>query len=141
MGCSGGGGETGETGETGSSSATTLDKVQASEEEAEESISVLHSEDYSPSQECRIREQKAMMALLDRDDSTDLFRTPGKSQPSQGTAPTPPAEQDSPMDESDKDKMAEENRNRISRKMGCLRQPETQVLVTQWTTIIISPCT
>ena len=33
------------------------------------------------------------------------------------------------------------NRNRISRKMGCLRQPETQVLVTQWTTIIISPCT
>ena len=50
-----------------------------------------------------------MMALLDKDDSTDLFRTPGKSQPSQGTAPTPPAEQDSPMDESDKDRMAEEN--------------------------------
>ena len=34
---------------------------------AEESISVLHGEDYSPSQECRIREQKAMMALLDKD--------------------------------------------------------------------------
>lgn len=74
---------------------------------AEESISVLHGEDYSPSQECRIREQKAMMALLDKDETTDLFKTPGKSQPSQGTAPTPPAEQESPMDESDK--MAEEN--------------------------------
>ena len=77
----------------------------------DESISVLHGEDYSPSQECRLCEQKAMMELIDKndDDTTDMFKTPGKSQPSQRMSQSPPAEQGSPMDESDRDKMAEEN--------------------------------